>query len=548
MAGDNSIRIFDLQQPEKNIVLNHNNMIFRVKVLRDGRVISSSSDFSIRIWYPQTGVWDTVYGHSSAAQGFDEFDDGTVLSMSYDHTLRLWDLSELEQINPNTIGNTAQATKLVPIGNHRLASHCSSTPVISIWNEELGTLQQSLIGHEKSVERLLLLKNKKLLSCSGDKVGIWDIQSASLLHLLGGHTGSVDAVELRDGQIISFSADGVVKIWNGESYQCQTTIRGYVIKGLLELTDGRILLRSKGPDGKSNRLTIWNLKGECEVTMAGHDGIHTNWTKSIYGAMQLDDGRILSIGERDFALRLWDPKTGQLLQTFLGHTGELKNVNFLKNGNMVSSSWDKTYRIWDIHTGECLQILHEGHLMLEFNIIELSNNRLLTLPWNKGAKVWDLNTSEQLAELGDGQLKFFGAKLLENGDLISWDYENQVMIWDMNSYQVKTLVEQGWVDTGKFPRHETLDNIRNNDARPNYERPYGYGQANFKSQSSWYAQSIQKHLSIINIESNDRARWVSDMQSIYMLKIHQNGLLSINTSKGFEFLQVYQGAKKLFLH
>jgi WD40 repeat protein len=394
----------------------------------------------------------------------------------------------------------------------------------------------------------LLLKNKKLLSCSGDKVGIWDIQSASLLHLLGGHTGSVDAVELRDGQIISFSADGVVKIWNGESYQSQTTIRGYVIKGLLELTDGRILLRSKGPDGKSNRLTIWNLKGECEVTMVGHDGIHTNWTKSIYGAMQLDDGRILSIGERDFALRLWDPKTGQLLQTFLGHTGELKNVNFLKNGNMVSSSWDKTYRIWDIHTGECLQILHEGHLMLEFNIIELSNNRLLTLPWNKGAKVWDLNTGEQLAELGDGQLKFFGAKLLESGDLISWDYENQVMIWDMNSYQVKTLVEQGWVDTGKFPSQETLDNIRSNDARPNYERPYGYGQANFKSQSSWYAQSIQKHLSIINIESNDHARWVSDMQSIYMLKIHQNGLLSINTSKGFEFLQVYRGKKGLLLH
>ena len=52
---------------------------------------------------------------------------------------------------------------------------------------------------------------------------------------------------------------------------------------------------------------------------------------------------------------------GRCLKVLKGHTDFVKSAAFNQEGSLiVSASYDKTIRIWDVQTGECLRIL-EGH-------------------------------------------------------------------------------------------------------------------------------------------------------------------------------------------
>ena len=49
------------------------------------------------------------------------------------------------------------------------------------------------------------------------------------------------------------------------------------------------------------------------------------------------------------------------IRTFKGHTGSVYSVAISPNGKyIVSGSWDKTIKLWDINTGELIRTF-KGH-------------------------------------------------------------------------------------------------------------------------------------------------------------------------------------------
>lgn len=76
-----------------------------------------------------------------------------------------------------------------------------------------------------------------------------------------------------------------------------------------------------------------------------------------------DDRGILAMGSVDGSLSIVESlaedidKTLKMLQ---GHTLEITDIEFSKNGNyLVSSSFDKTIRVWDTQNGTCLRSFEE---------------------------------------------------------------------------------------------------------------------------------------------------------------------------------------------
>lgn len=68
------------------------------------------------------------------------------------------------------------------------------------------------------------------------------------------------------------------------------------------------------------------------------------------------DGPVLASGGRNGTVRLWDPRTGELLSTLAGHTGAA--LAMLEFGTvdgrpvLASGAEDGTVRVWDLGTGE----------------------------------------------------------------------------------------------------------------------------------------------------------------------------------------------------
>jgi WD40 repeat protein len=70
---------------------------------------------------------------------------------------------------------------------------------------------------------------------------------------------------------------------------------------------------------------------------------------------------MLASGSYDNTIKLWDARTGSVLQTLEGHSDWVRSVAFSHDSQMLASgSNDKTIKLWDAKTGWELQTL-KGH-------------------------------------------------------------------------------------------------------------------------------------------------------------------------------------------
>ena len=80
----------------------------------------------------------------------------------------------------------------------------------------------------------------------------------------------------------------------------------------------------------------------------------------------------------------------KLVKTLRGHKGTVKSVAFLQNSNLLAAgSSDKTIKIWNIDTGQCIQTL-TGHENSVYSVAFPQNSNLLASGSSDGTiKIWE---------------------------------------------------------------------------------------------------------------------------------------------------------------
>jgi eukaryotic-like serine/threonine-protein kinase len=81
------------------------------------------------------------------------------------------------------------------------------------------------------------------------------------------------------------------------------------------------------------------------------------------------DGQRLAASCNDHRAYIWDASSGELLQTCVGHNGEVRRVAFNQAGNFLASAGhDGTVRLWDPFTGaQILRLPSAGTYQLQFS-------------------------------------------------------------------------------------------------------------------------------------------------------------------------------------
>ena len=253
-------------------------------------------------------------------------------------------------------------------------------PLKPTLQQPVGAFELSLEGHAGPVTSLVALKDGRVVSGSADKsLRVWDTVTGECERTMEGHTAEVLIVaQLSGGRVASTSHDDTLRVWNPDTGECERILKGaFGGDGLLELPDGRILFASR-----KGALQIWDAaKGECERTLEGH-------TDRVTSLGVLVHGRVIS-GSDDTTLRVWNVGTGECVRTLKGHTGAVTSLAVLASGCVASGSADRTIRVWNAATGRCVCIL-EGHTEAVTSLAALADSLLVSGSRDNKLRLWSV--------------------------------------------------------------------------------------------------------------------------------------------------------------
>ncbi len=201
------------------------------------------------------------------------------------------------------------------------------------------------------------------------------------------------------------------------------TLTGHTaeVLGVAFSPDGRLLATACGYD-RDGAVRLWDpATGDCLRTLTGHTNLVSRVAFS-------PDGRLLAtaVGNRDGAVRLWDPATGDCLRTLTGHAdrfmrGGVWGVAFSPDGRVLATAGnDKTARLWDPATGNCFRTL-TGHTAGVSSVAFSPDQRLLATGGHDGTvRLWDPATGDCFRTLtGDKRESFSAVAFSPDGRLLA---------------------------------------------------------------------------------------------------------------------------------
>jgi len=179
--------------------------------------------------------------------------------------------------------------------------------------------------------------------------------------VLKGHQAKVLCADWSSDKrhIVSSSQDGKIIVWDAftTNKEHAVTMPTTWVMACAFAPSGNLVACG----GLDNKVTVYPLSMEDDPNVRRKTvGTHTSYMSCCL--FPNSDQQILT-GSGDSTCALWDVESGQLLQSFYGHTADVMSIDLApsETGNtFVSGGCDRTALIWDMRTGQKVQAF-EGH-------------------------------------------------------------------------------------------------------------------------------------------------------------------------------------------
>lgn len=391
---DGSVRLWDVQSGRpRHTLRGHSNSIRTLAYAANHTLVSGGMDQTIRLWETETGqLYDTIQGHINWALSLTFHpSDNRLISASHDSAIRLWDLAALSNRDAATAstlptttlptyqqldGHDSWVFGVVISPDGKLLASASVDKTVRIWRLTSanahqtalpslpGQLRHTLPAHPPCVLTVAFSPDSTLLASGGgdNRVQIWDSNSGQLRHILTGHTNWVWSIAFSpDGKTLaSASSDQTIYLWDTASGEVKQILRGHTswVRTVAFSHDGCLL--ASGSEDCTIRL--WDVESGCVQHVIESEA---GWVMSVaFGPQSSEASQILACGTVEGMICFWDLARAESEITIhprlqvAGHASRIETVAYRADGKILASgSSDKTIKLWDSQTGDCLQTL-----------------------------------------------------------------------------------------------------------------------------------------------------------------------------------------------
>ncbi|XP_044057349.1 autophagy-related protein 16-1 isoform X2 [Siniperca chuatsi] len=191
--------------------------------------------------------------------------------------------------------------------------------------------------------------------------------------------------------------------------------------------------------GMDRRVKLWEVvAGRCEPK-----GALTGSNAGITSIEFDSTGSYLLAASNDFASRIWTVDDYRLRHTLTGHSGKVLSARFLlDNARIVSGSYDRTLKLWDLRSKVCMKTVFAGS---SCNDIVCTEQCVMSGHFDKKVRFWDIRAESIVLEL---ELLGRVTSLDLNHDrteLLACSRDDQVKIIDLRTNAVRqTFSAQGF--------------------------------------------------------------------------------------------------------
>ena len=163
------------------------------------------------------------------------------------------------------------------------------------------------------------------------------------------------------------------------------------------------------------------------------------YADKIFGELKLNETITKFIScSNDKTIKIWDLETFECLQTLNGHNDSIWRIENRFNNQILSCSFDKTVKLWNVEAGVCLKTFKHANGVCCIKI--LSDKTFASGSW-KEIKIWNIDDNGRCVKILKGHTSWiYDLVSLPNGSLVSCSSDKKIKLWNIEQgFCTKTL-------------------------------------------------------------------------------------------------------------
>ena len=356
---------------------------------------------------------------------------------------------------------------------------------ITILDRITGSQAAILSGHTDYVRSVVFSSDGTLLVSGSDDntVKLWDVQTGGIIKAFCGHSNYILSVSISVDctTIASGSSDQTICLWDIQTGECNHTIKQqeevFCVRFFptnsqhLIFVSGRKVRQWNTIDHQINSTydgshvalspdgTQFVLCHEAAVVVQNSNSgavvanFHVPSNNTNYCCFS-PDGSLIAAAAHNIVY-VWDITSldPHIVQTFIGHTEEITSLTFSSPSSLISSSWDRSVKFWQIDASPVdpvvnLSLISLNSTPIKSITLQVKDGIAISSDKDGIVRTWDILTGFCKASFQTPakDCDWCDVRLIDSKLISAWKKDEQIDIWDVEKGELLQMVTLSIID------------------------------------------------------------------------------------------------------